>query len=145
MGEYIMKPVEVFTLNKESRLVPHEQTYIEQHTYQGVPEFISDYNGDEPCKAVVNRVEMPIFRISKAIQNKYDTEPTVFDQYFAVDPVLMDAIEVLHNAELDVMYANLNQVIDYIKEDYDRLSDKVCNFYKKPWYKRIWCAITYNI
>jgi hypothetical protein len=140
-----MKPVEIFTLNKKSKLVPHEQTYIEQHYYQRTPEFISAYNGSEPCKAVIGITEMSIFQISKAVQEKYDIEPTVFDQYFAVDPVLMDAIEVKHNAELDTVYKNLCEVIDEIKADYDRLSDKLCDFHKKPWYKRIWCAITNNI
>ena len=140
-----MKPVEIFTLNMESVLVPHGQQYIEQFNYQTRIGFVSEYNGNEPCKVVVNQIEMPIFQISKSIQGKYSMEPTIFDQYFAVDPVLMDAIEVKHNAELDTVYKNLCGVVDEIKADYDRLSDKLCDFYQKSWYKRIWCAITNNI
>lgn len=140
-----MKPVEVFTLNRESVLVPHGQMYIERHYMSFDNGCVSEYDGVEPFKAVVNRVEMPIFRISECMQDELDIEPTTFNQYFAVDPFLMDAIEVKHRDEIDTINHNWLSTVNLIKADYDRLSDKLCSFYQKPWYKRIWCAITNNI
>lgn len=140
------KPVRVYTLNMNCVYVPKHQDYIEQANTVGrsAPLSFVD-NGDEPCKAVIDRVAMPIFCVSRAQSKKLGMKTEQINTYIAVDPDLMEHIEVKHKQELETLHRNYIETIDTIKKEYDGISDRICDFIQKPWYNRIWCAITKDI
>lgn len=140
-----MKPVIIYTLNKQETLVPHYQDYIQSYSHDEPPNFVCG-NGDEPYKeAKINFVFMPIIQITKCHSNGLGLEPTCYDKYVAVDPELMEVLRYRHEQELSTQYNKLNSTIEFLIEKCEEYSDKLIAFYKLPWYKRIWKATTLDI
>jgi hypothetical protein len=138
-----MKPVIVYTLNKQETLVPHYQDFMESYRYDAPPNFICD-SGNEPYKeARIDRVVMPIIEIVNAKQfDRLGLERMYSTSYVAVDPELMKVLRYKHEQELSIQYENLNSMIDDLAKVCEEYSDRLIAFYKLPWYKRIWKAIT---
>ena len=137
------KPIIVYTLNKESKLVPSYQNWVDLYRCSlTLPntEF-NFYNECEPTDAVINHVRVPIFKFTECYQRKMGIEPERYDTYVAIDPDLMEIISNEHQQEC----FKFQSTIKYLEEWHSEYYSKYWAFRESPWYNRIWKAITNTI
>ena len=134
------KPIIVYTLNKEPKLVPSYQNWVDLYRCSlTLPnaEF-NFYNDSKPTDAVINHVRVPIIKFTECYQRKMGIEPERYDTYIAIDPDLMEIISNGHQQEC----FELQSKIKFLRETYGNSHDRYRGFKSLPWYKRIWKAIT---
>lgn len=125
------KHVEVWTLSKESRVVPYMTSEVEFFEYYPPPDM---YVRNGKFEDMVERRYMDIIQVTKheAIYDrlKMDSKIERSDKYIAIHPDVEEAISVNYKQEIS------NHICTY-----QDLLSKVDRFKKLPWYKRVWRAL----
>lgn len=130
------KHVEIWTLSKESRVVPYMADFVELYEYYPPPDMY--VRSDDVLVDKVERRYMNIVRVSKfeAIYERMGIERKIerSDKYIAIHPDVEEAISVKWKEKIDeAVAARLN------------LLKSITDFKALPWYKRVWIALTNQI
>lgn len=139
------KHVEIWTLSKESRVVPMDQYLIPIWELNNPVGFITA----DKFHDAVNRIDMEIIKVSKcsAIHGRMERDSQIVrsDKYIAIHPDVEEAISVKWQEKID-------EVIRTHKEESFELTINLINkehrlstFKRSPWYKRVWKAICNDI
>lgn len=133
------KHVEIWTLSKESRLVPLFSDKIEFFEYYPPPDM---YVMDGKFEDRVERRYMDIIQVAKcsAIYDrlKIDSQIDRSDKYIAIHPDVEEAISVKWQEKIDTILSNAQTALNLTL-------DRIIGFNNLPWYKRVLKAICNNV
>lgn len=137
------KHVEIWTLTKESRVVPYLSHMVE--FYEGSPPADVYVRDDNVFVDRFERRYMNIIQVTKcsAIYDRVeiDSKTERSDKYIAIHPDVEEAISVEWKERFDEIQTNLNWWKNYGKN----LTGNLDDFKLLPWYKRVWIAICNDI
>lgn len=136
------KHVEIWTLSKESRVVPYMTSSVEFYEYYPPPDM---YVMDGKFTDRVERRHMEIIQVTKcsSIYDRMEMDSLIerSDKYIAIHPDVEEAISVKWKERFEKIQTNLNWWKNYGKNLRGNLDD----FKLLPWYKRVWRALTNQI
>lgn len=140
------KHVEIWTLSKESKVVPYMTSSVEFYEYYPPPDM---YTMDGVFTDRVECRYMDIIQVTKcsAIYDRLmeDSQIMRSDKYIAIHPDVEEAISVKWQEKIDKLteiYEDEIHKVDTIRLEY---YNKYWNFRWLPWYKRVWKAICNDI
>lgn len=131
------KHVEIWTLSKESRVVPYMTDVVELYEYYPPPDV---YVSSGVLVDKVERRYMSIIQVTKhekLYTSLGGTVPNRIDKYVAIHPDVDEAISVKWKERVDEVEADNISLL----RKYYTLFDSVEAFKLLPWYKRVWRAL----
>jgi hypothetical protein len=141
-----MKPIIVYTLNKESVLVPDYQTYIESMSYSQ-PTAFYETDGNKPCEVYVENHRWPIIQITKGKANKFGLEPERWDTYIAIEPELEEAVSAKYRERITESIEYSKRCRDellILENKYSYLENELDLWWANPWYKCVWEVLKFK-
>lgn len=143
------KHVEIWTLSKESRVVPYMTSSVEFFENYPPPDM---YVMDGVFTDRVERRYMDIIQVTKCSaiydrigRNFNRSDYNRLDKYIAIHPDVEEAISVKWQEKMDDLIKehieeSLALGVRLIKSEF-----KLTHFKRLPWYKRVWKAICNDI
>lgn len=150
------KHVEIWTLSKESKVVPYMTSRVE-YAHHSLPD---EYVVSDKFYDSVEHRYMDIIQVTKcsAIYGRVEIDSKIerSDKYIAIHPDVDEAISVKWQEKMDELTSDyedrLNKMYVFAQSEIEVLSAKIeiKNEYLKfirnlPWYKRVWRAICNEI
>jgi len=132
-----MKKVTVYSIDRKNIQVGMLVDTVPMYQYDNPHIFTESYNGRELTVGDgVRRISIPVKAFHRHHGDDYGhTRDEV--AYIAIDPELEDLLTAETREKLrDISVENHG-----MRCRIDELKENMYNWWKQPWYKRVWCAI----
>lgn len=139
------KHVEIWTLSKESRVVPYMASSVYFYEYHR-PDL---YVRDNVFVDTVERRYMDIIQVTKcsAIYDRLEMDSKIerSEKYIAIHPDVEEAISVKWQEKVDNLKGKHSTEMTLLAKRVIKLEGRLDDFKNLPWYKRVWRALWNSI
>ena len=131
-----MKRVEVFTINRNSEMLPAVGRDFEFLRYGALQEKFVNLDAGAVRDMNSDRKFAPIERICKNITGT-SGQVTRLDQYIVIEPELRELLTVKERQEIDELRAEVH----HLNKVTQTQQHEVSSWWSQPWYVRVWLSI----